>query len=112
MSDLRDPRELSSKSRKRRSEAEIISGVDPFAFMCTRLGSYRDKGDVANAERIAEVLMPYVKPKLRSVDLNLSGQVKVTVSIGGVPELQPAQPAVIDATPEPELVPLPRAANG
>ena len=36
-------------------------------------------------DRIALELLPYVKPKLRSVDLNLTGQVRVKVVIGGSP---------------------------
>jgi len=61
-----------TKPRKRRAEAEIRSGVDPFDYLCQRLGEYTRVRDHANAERLCLELMPYCKPKLRTVDLNMS----------------------------------------
>lgn len=71
------------KPRKRRTEFEILSGVDPLDFLAIRLGKYIDAGDMQNAERICLETLPYIRPRLKSIDHQLSGSVHVTVRIGG-----------------------------
>lgn len=72
-----------NRPRKRRSEAEIIAGICPFDYLCARFGQYRDLGKHDKAQELALELMPYVKPKLKSIDHKLSGSVHVSVRIGG-----------------------------
>ncbi|MFT3973168.1 MAG: hypothetical protein QM699_06885 [Amaricoccus sp.] len=73
------------KPRRRRTEFEILSGVDPLDFLATRMAKYIAEKDMPNAERIALETMPYIRPKLKSIEAKISNEVVVTVKIGGNP---------------------------
>lgn len=66
-------------ARKRRGEAAIM-GADPFEYLLNRFINAKST-DVK--DRLALELMPYVKPKLKSVDMHQTGDFVVTVTIGG-----------------------------
>ena len=58
-------------------------GFDPFSYMVARGKAYANAKDYANAERVAMELMPYVKPKLRTVDMKMDATVTTKIKIGG-----------------------------
>ena len=71
-----------SNQRKAMSEAKG-KGFDPFTYMVAQGKKYVAAGDHGNAERVAMELMPYVKPKLRTVDMKMDATVTTKIKIGG-----------------------------
>lgn len=82
-----------SSSRQRRGEAAIAAGLDPADWMFSHFGllarrAARARGpERIEAEALARelglALMPYVKPRLRSVQAKVEGATHVTIEIGG-----------------------------
>ena len=82
-----------SAKPKRRRRGEVAFYAPTVEYLMQRVVYAKTHGE--DEDRLE--LLPYIKPKLRSVDLNLSGQVKVKVTIGGQLQQPRAAEQVLDA---------------
>lgn len=73
-------RKTPGRTNPKRGEAAIL-GFDPFEYLLNRAIAEKN---VEKKDRLAFELLPYVKPKLRSVEVKGDMSVTVTVTIGGI----------------------------
>ena len=81
----------SRKSARRRRGEVALLGADPFQWLLDRFVAARAPHV---KERLALELLPYVRPKLRTVELRVDQQISVEITIGGELPIDVVSPVV------------------
>jgi hypothetical protein len=68
------------KQKKRRAEVAVSGASDPFVYLMNKFQRCRDAEEKTS---LAFQLLPYLKPKLRAVDIKGADAFRFVVSIGG-----------------------------